>query len=225
VAGFQRIEDLTERTHGLQLTNSREPRIVSRTGALTGLWLLMGLLMLDLPLPVSAQSSGSWYVNPYLGAITPDKPWHAAGTGAVYGLDVGTDLSAAWSAELDWSAAPLRDRTTSGDDALYDVALAALRVFGRDARFAPYVSLGSGLAHFAPVGGAGLEPRTEFMVQPGAGVIVRIWESADGSRSLALRPEVKVRWTHGWAHAPGNPVDPLYALGFTYSFGRGRTGR
>jgi hypothetical protein len=187
--------------------------------------LLTGLLMLGVPLPVSAQVSGSWYVNPYLGGITPDKPWHATGAGAAYGLDIGTDLCAAWSAELDLSAAPLRDRTTSGDDALYGVALTALRVFRRDARLAPYVSLGSGLTHYAPVGGAGLEPRTEFTVQPGAGVIIRLWESADGSRNLALRPDVEVRWTHGWAHAPGNPVDPLYALGFTYSFGPGTSGR
>jgi hypothetical protein len=183
------------------------------------------MLMLGVTLPATAQVSGGWYVDPYLGGLTPDKPWHATGTGAVYGLDIGTDLSAAWSAELEWSAAPLRDRAVPGDDALYGVALTALRVFCRDARFAPYVSLGSGLTHYAPAAGAGLEPRTELMVQPGAGVIIRIWESGDGTRSLALRPEVEVRWTHGWAHAPGNPVDPVYALGLRYSFGAGPTRR
>jgi hypothetical protein len=185
---------------------------------------LVGMLPLGVPLAALAQISGSWYVNPYAGGITPDKPWHATGTGAVYGLDVGADLSTAWSAELDLSAAPLRDRTAPGDDALYGAALEMLRVFDRDARFAPYLSLGSGLTHYAPVPGAGLEPRTELMVQPGAGVIIRLWDSADGSRSLVLRPDVKVRWTHGWAHAPGNPVDPLYVLGLTYSFGAGQSG-
>jgi hypothetical protein len=166
--------------------------------------------------------SGSWYVNVYAGGTTPDKPWHATGAGAVYGLDSGADLSAQWSVGLDFSAAPLRDRTASGDDALYGAALEVLRVFERGARFAPYVSLGSGLTSYAPATGAGLEPRTEFMMQPGAGVIVRIWESGDGSRSLALRPDIRLRWTHGWAHAPGNPVDPYYVLGLTYSFGAGR---
>ena len=67
----------------------------------------------------------------------------------------------------------------------------------------------------------GLETRTEFMAQPGLGVIIKVWESADGSGSCALRPDIKARWTHGWAHAPGNPVDALYVLGLTFSFGPG----
>jgi Outer membrane protein beta-barrel domain len=181
--------------------------------------LLTGLLVLGVPRLALAQLSEDWYVNPYLGGITPDKPWHASGSGGIYGLDIGTALSAAWSAELDLSGAPLRDRTASGDDGLYGAALEVLRVFDRGARFAPYLSFGAGLTHYAPSAGAGSQSRTEFMMQPGAGVMIRLWESADGSRSLALRPDIKVRWTHGWAHAPGNPVDPLYVLGLTYSFG------
>jgi hypothetical protein len=179
---------------------------------------IAALLVLSVAFPARGQLSGG-YLNPFLGGITPDKPWHANGAGAVYGLDFGGNLTEAWSAGLDLSAAPLRDRTAPGDAALYAAALEGLRVFGRGARFAPYLSLGLGVTHYAPAGGAGVEPRSEFMVQPGAGVLIRIWDSADGSRSLALRPDVKVRWTHGWAHAPGNPVDPLYALGLTYSFG------
>jgi hypothetical protein len=178
-----------------------------------------GLVMLAASFATLAQTSGSWYVNTYAGGITPDKPWHATGAAAVYGLDIGAAFSAQWSAELDVNAAPLGDRTASGDDVLGGAALEVLRGLGRGARLAPYVSLGAGLTRYMPVAGAGLEPRTEFMVQPGAGVVVRIWESADGSRTLALRPDVKVRWTHGWAHAPGNPVDPYYVLGLTYSFG------
>lgn len=68
---------------------------------------------------------------------------------------------------------------------------------------------------------AGFTGSISERLQPGAGVMIRLWESADGSRRLALRPDIKVRWTHGWAHAPGNPVDPLYVLGLTYSFGPG----
>jgi hypothetical protein len=56
------------------------------------------------------------------------------------------------------------------------------------------------------------------MWQAGGGTLVRLWAPADGASSLALRPEIRVRWTHGWAHAPGNPVDPLYALGLMFSF-------
>jgi len=44
-------------------------------------------------------------------------------------------------------------------------------------------------------------------------------QSPHGAANLALRPDIKARWTHGWAHAPGNPVDVLYTLGLTFSFG------
>jgi hypothetical protein len=57
------------------------------------------------------------------------------------------------------------------------------------------------------------------MAQPGLGAFIKVWQSPHGAGSLALRPDIKARWTHGWAHAPGNPVDVLYTLGLTFSFG------
>jgi hypothetical protein len=82
-----------------------------------------------------------------------------------------------------------------------------------------YLLIGAGLTRDVPPAEVALVSRTEFTVQPGIGAMLRVWESPDGSRSLALRPDIKVRWTHGWAHAPGNPVDRLYMLGVTFSFG------
>jgi hypothetical protein len=162
---------------------------------------------------------GSWYLNPYLGGITPDKPWHASGSAVVYGVDVGMNLSASWGAEVDLSGARLDDRLEEGHSGLYGGALDVLRVFNRGGRFVPYLLIGAGLTRDLPPAGVALVSRTEFMVQPGVGAMLKLWESADHSRSLALRPDIKVRWTHGWAHAPGNPVDPLYVLGVTFSFG------
>ncbi len=127
----------------------------------------------------------------------------------------------AWSAELDLNGARLSDRVGSGHIGLYGGALDVLWVFNRGATFAPYLSMGAGVTHAAPPSATGLETRTEFMAQPGLGVIIKVWESADGSGSCALRPDIKARWTHGWAHAPGNPVDALYVLGLTFSFGPG----
>jgi Outer membrane protein beta-barrel domain len=183
---------------------------------------LVQLLLLCLPLTAHAQDAAAdWYLNPYLGGITPDKPWGGKGAAALYGVDIGTNLSAAWSAELDLNAARLSDRVGSGHTGLYGGALDLLRVFNRGARFAPYLMLGAGVTDAAPPSGAGLQRRTEFMMQPGVGAIIKLWEGADGSGTLALRPAIEARWTHGWAHAPGNPVDVLYALGVTYSFGLG----
>jgi len=176
------------------------------------------LLMLCCPLASAADEAGQWYVNPSIGGITPDKPWGGTGGAVLYGLDVGTHLSSAWSAEISLNGAPLNDRFEPGHIWLYGGALNVLRVFERGAAVAPYVSLGAGATHVAPPSPTPLESRTEFMVQPGFGAIVQLWQSSGGGRSLALRPDIKVRWTHGWAHAPGNPVDILYVLGLTFSF-------
>jgi len=183
---------------------------------------LVSLLALCAPLTALAQDEvWHWYLNPYLGGFTPDKPWRAKGEAPLYGLDIGTNVSPTWSAELDLNGALLSDRVGPAHTGLYGGALDLLRVFNRGGVFAPYLSIGAGATHAAPPPGTGLESRTEFMWQPGFGAIIKVWQSTDDSRSLALRPDVKVRWTHGWAHAPGNPVDVLYVLGLTFSFGPG----
>jgi hypothetical protein len=180
---------------------------------------LLSLLILCSPvIALAGENAERWYLNPYVGGIVPDKPWGGNGSTVLYGLDIGRSLSAAWSAEFDMNGAALSDRYGAGPIGLYGGALTLLRVFNRGARFAPYVSFGVGLTHVAPPSAIPLERRTEFTAQPGVGALVRVWERADGSRAVALRPDVKVRWTHGWAHAPGNPVDILYVLGLTFEF-------
>jgi hypothetical protein len=173
--------------------------------------------------PARAQQSpgedagAPWYTSLFLGRITPDKPWRASGSAILYGLDIGINLLPSWAAELDVDGAPLSDRTGAGHTTLYGVALDVLRTWHPRASFTPYVSLGGGVTHNTASPETGLESRTELMVQPGTGAFILVWQSADGARSVGLRPDIKVRWTHGWAHAPGNPVDPLYALALTFA--------
>ncbi len=187
---------------------------------------LAGILVLCVPLLAHAQYDlAYWYLNPYLGRIAPDKPWGGRGSSPLYGFDIGTNISRGWSAEIDLNRARLSDRIGSGHTNLSGGSVGLLRVFSRGSGFAPYLSIGAGVTHVAPPSGVTLESRTEFMAQPGLGAIIRIWQSADGSGSFALRPDIKARWTHGWAHAPGNPVDVLYVLGLTFSFGPGRSVR
>jgi hypothetical protein len=173
--------------------------------------------------PARAQHStgedagGLWYTSLFLGGITPDKPWRASGSAVLYGFDIGMNISPRWGAELDVDGAPLNNRTGVGHTGLYGAALDVLRIWHLRASFTPYVALGGGVTHNTASPETGLESRTELMIQPGIGAFIRVWQSADGARSLALRPDIKVRWTHGWAHAPGNPVDPLYALALTFA--------
>lgn len=165
----------------------------------------------------AARAEAQVYLDPYAGGISPDKPWHATGSAPVYGLDVGIPLSPEWRVELDLNGASLRQRSGSGHTDLDAGGFSLLRLFNRDGRIAPFVSAGAGAIRNTAAPQTGLAAHTEFMAEPATGVLVRLWESADGSRQLALRPEVKLRWTHGWAHAPGNPVDPIYAVGVTFT--------
>jgi hypothetical protein len=166
----------------------------------------------------AARAEAQVYLNPYVAGISPDKPWHATGSAPLYGLDVGVALSPEWCAELDVDGASLRERSGNGHTDVDGGALGFLRLFNLGGRIQPYLGAGIGLTHNTAAPQTSLEAHTEFMVQPEIGTLVRLWESADGSRELALRPDVRVRWTHGWAHAPGNPVDPIYGVGITFAW-------
>jgi len=185
-----------------------------------GARMLASLLLAAASSPTPAQvTAGCWYLNAGFGALTPDKPWGAQGSGPLVGLDIGQLLAPSWSAELDLSDARLEDRSGASHSSLEGAALQGLRRFRADARFTPFVSLGAGAIHEAAGIGSRAGSRTEFMVQPGGGAVLRLMDGGGGSSGhLALRADLKVRWTHGWAHAPGNPVDPLYTLGLTYFF-------
>lgn len=85
--------------------------------------LLTGLLVLGVPRPALAQLSEDWYVNPYLGGITPDKPWHASGSGGIYGLDIG--MVAAWRRRHDQAVGERRWLAQTGAAPGYQGALDA----------------------------------------------------------------------------------------------------
>jgi len=204
----------------------------------------LSLLILSVPLTAIAQDQyghwadgvGHFYVNPYAGGITPDKQWLSTGSQADFGLDLGYNFSPAWSAELDLNYTRLKYRYLTGDHVTLDHgAVDALRVFNRGGVFAPYLMLGIGATHnSSPPGRADqlfLTSGTNFMAQGGVGAFIRLWENSDASTIFSLRPEVRARWTDFSPNSlsraagivsSGNPVDFIYVLGFTFSFGPGR---
>jgi hypothetical protein len=178
---------------------------------------LAGVLVFGAPLAAVAQTTPDcWYLGADAGSIIPDKPWGARGSAPLFGFDFGRSLPGGWSTELDITDAPLDDRRGGGHSSLESAGLQALRVFGTGTRVFPYVSFAIGGTHEATGSGSGLVSHTEFMMQPGLGALVHLLETGTGK--LALRAGFETRWTHGWAHAPGNPVDPYYTLGLTYAF-------
>jgi hypothetical protein len=178
---------------------------------------LLSALLLGAPFAAHAQNLPADYaLTPYLGGISPDKPWQARGAAALYGFALGVGLSPGWLLEFDLNQALLSDRGDPGHSSLYGGALNVSWLFNRSGRIAPLLSFGAGFTRYVPPSGTALQERTEFMAQPGLGALLTLWRSPDGRRSIALRPQLTLRWTHGWAHAPGNPVDPLYVIGLTY---------
>jgi OOP family OmpA-OmpF porin len=164
---------------------------------------------------VAQNEVGQWYLNPYVGGVTPDAEWATTGKKIMYGFDLGKNLSKAWSVELDLNGSALTYRYGDGHVRLFGGAFDALRVFNRGSTFAPYLSLGVGAIHDSPPDGFGLSSRTEFMAQGGIGAFIRLWQNSNGSRTIFLRPDLKARWSR----VSGNPVDFLYVLGFTATFG------
>jgi len=177
---------------------------------------LLALLLLGAPLYASAgDEDGHWYVDPYIGGITPDTDW--AGTAKsrlAFGAAVGKNFTPNVSAELDFNHARLTDRFDPGHAKLDAGALNVLGVFNRNAVFAPYGLLGAGLLHESS-GNPLFSGRTGFMAQAGVGAFIKLWENANASQSFSLRPDIRVRWTT----ITSSPVDVLYVLGFVFSFG------
>jgi len=173
-------------------------------------------LLLLMPLAASAGDEiGHWYVAPYLGGITPDSKWDAH-NGFLAGVAGGYNLSREWSAELNFNTAKLSNNTGGERTRLSAVMLDGLRVFNRGGTFAPYLELGAGLVRSQP---PFTQKTDDFALEGGIGAFIRLWEDADASHSVSLRPDVKLRADR--FGQPDSQMDVLYTLGFVLSFGPG----
>ena len=174
------------------------------------------LLLACLPLAASAGDEvGHWYIDPYVGGISPDNKWDGNTTG-LGGLAFGYHLSQDWSTELNLNTARLGTEDHQSHTRLSALSLDALRVWNRSGVFAPYVDVGAGDLHSQV---AGDSSRDNFMIEGGVGAFIKMWENADASRSFSLRPDVKLR-ADAFGRS-GGPMDVLYTLGFMISFGPG----
>src|SRR6185369_5960057 len=162
----------------------------------------------------AADDAGHWYVTPQVGGISSDHDRPVADKDWLYGVGIGRNVSDAISVEMNLNGTRLGNRQGPGDLSIYGGLLYLLGVMNRSGRVAPYVSVGLGAARNEPTPGANA---TDFMAQTGVGLILKLWERADGARSFSLRPDFKVRWDD--AGAPGRYRDYIGTLGFQYSFG------
>ncbi|MBS0366818.1 MAG: OmpA family protein [Proteobacteria bacterium] len=190
------------------------------------------LLALAFAAPVAASAGdevGHWYLNPYVGGISADSIYTTKGSDLLYGIGFGRHLSENWSLEANLNTARLKDKYDGDHFRLSGLTFDLLRVFRRDSVFAPYISAGVGAVRYEP--GAlsvfdgspaiGNGNQTGLAAEAGLGAFVKLWENGNASRSLSLRPDVKARWDN--IDARRVPLDLLYTLGLTFSFGPGVT--
>ncbi len=163
-------------------------------------------------------SVGRWYIAPELGGTITDHS-RSVDNGLFYGLALGKHLTPEWSAELNVLSGSYDGKHGAPDQRITAVSADALRVFNRDATFAPFLTAGLGVVNDDPSPG---ESRSSFMAQAGVGALVHAWESNSGAVSFALRPLAKVRWDDN--SRLSRPLDFLIGVGFELGFGAPHAG-
>ena len=161
----------------------------------------------------AASDVGDWYLTPQIGGISVDNDRPLQDKDWLYGLAIGKVVNNGLNIELGLNGSQIGGGPGRGDLSLYGASLDFLGVMNRDGAVQPFVSAGLGVLENDRVG----RDATDFMTQVGAGMIIKAWESADGSNSFSLRPELKVRWDD--AGVPDSYRDYLGMLGFQFSFG------
>ncbi len=163
-----------------------------------------------------ADDVGKWYLNPMIQAVWLDDDRNADDNWGAQ-LGIGKALSEDWNVELNY-AHSIHDGALGNDLRFENVELDALRVFYRDsARTNPYLLGGIGWLY---KNYETTDNTSTFSGSLGAGLLVHLAESANGSSTTSLRGEIKVRYD---LNSGGNTsVDYLAGLGLQFAWGRPR---
>jgi OmpA-OmpF porin, OOP family len=161
----------------------------------------------------AADDVGDWYLTPQIGGISVDNDRPLQDKDWLYGLAIGKAVNNGLNIEMNFNGSQIGGGPVRDDLSLYGASLDLLGVMNRGGTVQPFLSAGLGVAESDRTG----RDATDFMTQAGAGMFIKVWESADGSNSFSLRPELKVRWVD--AGVPDTYRDYLGLLGFQFSFG------
>ena len=166
---------------------------------------------------------GQWFVAPFVGMTFVDDD-RLLDDDLIYGASVGKHLDERWSAQLtgyssDFDNDGLRPEWTwpaTFDGSISGVSFDLMRVFARDSRISPYLLGGAG---YQTSDYEGTEGDSNVSASLGLGLMWDLARSADGSRTVQLRPEVRSRWDL----QSGNTLNDLVAqVGLAFGFGAPR---
>jgi OmpA-OmpF porin, OOP family len=163
--------------------------------------------------------TGKWYVNPQGGYLWTDHKRRATND-AQWGLGVGKHVSREWSIELNGLDGQYDHRVKPpGHIDITGYSLDILRVFLRETRFAPYITVGGGyIRDRSPA----FRSTGSGLAQAGIGVMIDVAENSSGSFMFQLRPEAKARWDFINRTGQSTFVDYMAMLGATFAFGPSR---
>jgi len=173
------------------------------------------------PVVASAgDEAGHFYVGPQVGGIVASGDRGTKEHDWVYGLDLGYNFNANWTAEANINSTRLKDEYDPGHLRLTGYSLDVLRVFNRSGMFAPYIAAGGGLLNYNANHSPFNAPNhNNFFPEAGVGVFIKLWENSNASSSFALKPDLRVRWDDDSPR--GHLRDYLYTVSFVFSFGPG----
>jgi OOP family OmpA-OmpF porin len=164
-------------------------------------------------------AEGSWYIAPQVNALWLDDG-RIADDDAGVTLAIGRTLNANWDAQVSVFGSE-HDRAGGASLELQGLGLSANRVFYREGRVNPFLSLG--LARTKSI----LKPGTDesnLTALYGGGLLINLGRMRDDGRAMQLRADLGAR--RGLSDENGQKfVDYVAGLGFQFSWGGSATRR
>lgn len=163
---------------------------------------------------------GQWFVAPFVGYTWLDSD-RLLEDDLHYGASLGKHLSQYLTVQVtaytgDYDNDGLRPEWSwpaSFDGSISGASLEMMGVFARSSRFSPYVLTGAGVQSSNY---EGLEGDDNVALSVGVGALWDLWRSADGSRTVQLRPEVRTRFDF----QDGSTLNDQFAsLGVAFGWG------
>jgi OmpA-OmpF porin, OOP family len=161
-------------------------------------------------------AEGSWYVSPSVYALWLDDSRNADDDLGI-SLAFGRVLNANWDLELGYFGSE-HDRAVGEKLELQGFALQAKRVFYREGRVNPFISVGVG--HVQGIIHQDANIDDDIAALYGVGLLIDIGGSRDDGSAMQLRADLGARrGLSGTSSDLADPVDYIAGIGLQYSWG------
>jgi OOP family OmpA-OmpF porin len=155
---------------------------------------------------------GSWYVAPRVNALWLDDD-RLADDDMGYTLSFGRVLNQNWDGEVSVFSSS-HDGLGGNDLDLKGFNLSANRVFYRESRVTPFLTLGIGRMKAEYDSGSDQE---DTVVTYGVGLLIDLMRTSSTGSTLQLRADMGAR--RGMEHTPKQPIDYVGGIGLQFNWG------